>query len=159
MAMERSHTDTSSSIRPVGLSRLLRGMSTTRRKDLTEVSFPSIQASASTNFCDVHRPDSQWPLNVCAVTRPRIPVGASPVQPTAPAGKRGKHEATKCLKPSDSGHEFGDRARARAGKRVNAEQYSKRTKCRPIRYGVSVKAVFVAALLMSGNFGLPPEVN
>src|SRR5260370_32906876 len=42
-------------------------------------------------------------------------------------------EATKCLKPSDSCHEFGDGASVRAATRVNAEQSSKRTMCRPTR--------------------------
>ena len=32
------------------------------------------------------RRDAQWPLHVCAVTRRRFPVGASPARPTAPAG-------------------------------------------------------------------------
>src|SRR5271167_967460 len=42
-------------------------------------------------------------------------------------------EATKCLKPSDSGHEIGDRASVQAATRVNAEQTSKRSMCRPTR--------------------------
>jgi hypothetical protein len=42
-------------------------------------------------------------------------------------------EVTKCLKPPDSGHEFGDCASVQAATRVNAEQSSKRTMCRPIR--------------------------
>ena len=33
-------------------------------------------------------------------------------------------EVTKCLKPSDSGHEFGDSASVQAATRVNAEQTS-----------------------------------
>ena len=33
-------------------------------------------------------------------------------------------EVTKCLKPSDSSHEFGDGASVRAAMRVNAEQAS-----------------------------------
>jgi hypothetical protein len=33
-------------------------------------------------------------------------------------------EATKCLRPSDSGHEFGVRASVQAATRVNAEQTS-----------------------------------
>ena len=33
-------------------------------------------------------------------------------------------EETKCLKPPDSGHEFGDRASVQAATRVNAEQSS-----------------------------------
>ena len=42
-------------------------------------------------------------------------------------------EETKCLKPSGNGHDFGDRASVQAATRVNAEQTSKRTMCRPIR--------------------------
>src|SRR5271169_2940213 len=42
-------------------------------------------------------------------------------------------EVTKCLKPPDSGHEFGDRASVQAATRVNAEQTSKRSMCRPTR--------------------------
>ena len=42
-------------------------------------------------------------------------------------------EATKCLKPSDSGSRSGDRARVQAATRVNAEQASKRSMCRPTR--------------------------
>ena len=42
-------------------------------------------------------------------------------------------EATKCLKPPDSGHEFGDRASVQAATQVNAEQTSKRSMCRPTR--------------------------
>jgi hypothetical protein len=42
-------------------------------------------------------------------------------------------EETKCLKPSDNGHSFGDRASVQAATRVNAEQTSKRSMCRPTR--------------------------
>ena len=42
-------------------------------------------------------------------------------------------EETKCLKPSDNGHTFGDRASVQAATRVNAEQSSKRSMCRPTR--------------------------
>jgi hypothetical protein len=42
-------------------------------------------------------------------------------------------EETKCLKPSDSGSRIGDRASVQAATRVNAEQASKRTMCRPTR--------------------------
>src|SRR6516164_8465838 len=41
-------------------------------------------------------------------------------------------EVTKCLKPSDSGHQ-GDCASVQAATRVNAEQASKRSMCRPTR--------------------------
>src|ERR1700731_3991756 len=42
-------------------------------------------------------------------------------------------EVTKCLKPSGSGSRIGDRASVQAATRVNAEQASKRTMCRPTR--------------------------
>ena len=42
-------------------------------------------------------------------------------------------EETKWLKPSGSGSHFGDRANGQAATRVNAEQASKRTMCRPTR--------------------------
>ena len=42
-------------------------------------------------------------------------------------------EETTCLKPSDSGSQIGDRASVQAATRVNAEQASKRTMCRPTR--------------------------
>ncbi len=42
-------------------------------------------------------------------------------------------EETKWLKPSDSGSRIGDRASVQAATRVNAEQASKRTMCRPTR--------------------------
>ena len=42
-------------------------------------------------------------------------------------------EVTKWLKPSGKGHEFGDRASVQAATRVNAEQASKRSMCRPTR--------------------------
>ena len=43
-------------------------------------------------------------------------------------------EVTKCLKPSDSGSRIGDRASVQAATRVNAEQSSKRSMCRPTRH-------------------------
>ena len=49
-------------------------------------------------------------------------------------------EETKCLKPSDSGHEYGDGASVQAATRVNAEQTSKRTMCRPTRIAEPGKA-------------------
>src|SRR6476646_4680036 len=71
---------------------------------------------------------------VCAVTRRRFPVGASPTrQPLQPEATGAGMEATKCLKPSGSGSRIGDRASVQAATRVNAEQASKRTMCRPTR--------------------------
>jgi hypothetical protein len=49
-------------------------------------------------------------------------------------------EETKCLKPSDSGSRIGDRASVQAATRVNAEQASKRTMCRPTRRPLPGKA-------------------
>src|SRR6516225_11412611 len=44
-----------------------------------------------------------------------------PLQPEAAGAGM---EATKCLKPSDNGHDCGDRASVQAATRVNAEQSS-----------------------------------
>jgi hypothetical protein len=49
-------------------------------------------------------------------------------------------EATKCLKPSDSGSRIGDRASVQAATRVNAEHASKRSMCRPTRRPLPGKA-------------------
>ena len=73
--------------------------------------------------------------STCAVIRRRFsqwvqgPPGAS-LQPEATGAGM---EVTKCLKPPDSGHEFGDCASVQAATRVNVEQTSKRTMCRPTR--------------------------
>ena len=77
---------------------------------------------------------AEGPLWVCAVTRRRFPVGASPTrQPLQPEATGAGMEETKCLKPSGSGSRIGDRASVQAATRVNAEQASKRTMCRPTR--------------------------
>ena len=77
---------------------------------------------------------SEGRLWVCAVTRRRFPVGASPPrQPLQPESTGAGMEATKCLKPSGSGSRIGDRASVQAATRVNAEQASKTTMCRPTR--------------------------
>jgi hypothetical protein len=60
-------------------------------------------------------------------------VQAPPGEPLQPEATGAGMEVTKCLKPPDSGHEFGDRASVQAATRVNAEQTSKRTMCRPTR--------------------------
>src|SRR6266851_1940656 len=63
-----------------------------------------------------------------------FPAGASPARRALqPEATGAGMEVTKCLKPPDSGHEFGDRASVQAATRVNAEQSSKRTMCRPTR--------------------------
>jgi hypothetical protein len=80
------------------------------------------------------RPRLNARCRVCAVTRRRFPVGASPTrQPLQPEATGAGMEATKCLKPSGSGSRIGDRASVQAATRVNAEQASKRTMCRPTR--------------------------
>jgi hypothetical protein len=74
------------------------------------------------------------PFPACAVTRRRFPVGASPtrqmLQPEAIGADR---EVTNWLKPSIIVSRIGDRASVQAATRVNAEQASKRTMCRPTR--------------------------
>jgi hypothetical protein len=63
------------------------------------------------------------PYWVCAVTRRRFPVGASPTrQPLLPEATGAGMEETKCLKPSDSGSRIGDRASVRAATRVSAPE-------------------------------------
>src|SRR5713226_7896710 len=76
----------------------------------------------------------EGPDSACAVTRRRFPAGASPARRSLqPEATGAGMEETKCLKPPDSGHEFGDRASVQAATRVNAEQTSKRSMCRPTR--------------------------
>ena len=71
---------------------------------------------------------------VCAVTRRRFPVGASPTrQPLQPEAIGAVMEVTKWLKPSISVSQIGDSASVQAATRVNAEQSSKRTIRRPTR--------------------------
>jgi hypothetical protein len=78
--------------------------------------------------------DGKSPLWVCAVTRRRFPVGASPTrQPLQPEATGAAMEVTKWLKPSDSASRIGDGASVQAVTRVNAEQASKRTMRRPTR--------------------------
>src|ERR1700736_5722017 len=73
-------------------------------------------------------------LSTCAVKGGVFPVGASPTrQPLQPEATGAGMEVTKCLKPPDSGHDFGDCAGVQAATRVNAEQTSKRSMCRPTR--------------------------
>ena len=71
-------------------------------------------------------------LWVCAVTRRRFPVGASPTRQTLqPEAIGAVMEVTKWLKPSISVSRIGDSASVQAVTRVNAEQASKRTMRRP----------------------------
>ena len=57
-------------------------------------------------------------------------VQAPPGDPLQPEATGAGMEVTKCLKPPDSGHQ-GDCASVQAATRVNAEQTSKRSMCRP----------------------------
>src|SRR5258708_648816 len=75
---------------------------------------------------------TQCPSWVCAVQRRRLPVGANPIrQPLQPEAIGAVMEVTKWLKPSISVSRIGDSASVQAATRVNAEQASKRTMCRP----------------------------
>ena len=65
---------------------------------------------------------------------------AHPATSLQPEATGAGMEETKCLKPSDSGSRIGDRASVQAATRVNAEQASKRTMCRPTRLTLSGKA-------------------
>src|SRR6185503_15970092 len=61
-------------------------------------------------------------------------VGERPTwQPLQPEATGAAMEVTKWLKPSESVSRIGDSASVQAATRVNAEQASKRTMCRPIR--------------------------
>src|ERR1700726_1442504 len=71
-----------------------------------------------------------------AFQRVQAPPGDS-LQPEATGAGM---EETKCLNPSDSGSRIGDRARVQAATRVNAEQASKRSMCRPTRRPLPGKA-------------------
>jgi len=52
-------------------------------------------------------------------------IGANPARrPLQPEATGAGMEVTKCLKPTDSGHDFGDCASVQAATRVNAEQSS-----------------------------------
>src|ERR1700730_7163444 len=57
-------------------------------------------------------PHEECPRRVCAVTRRRFPVGASPTRQTLqPEATGAAMEVTKWLKPSESASRIGDRAR------------------------------------------------
>jgi hypothetical protein len=83
----------------------------------------------------------------CAVTRRRFPVGASPTrQPLQPEAIGAVTEVTKWLKPSISVSRIGDSASVQAATRVNAEQASKRTMCRPTRLPYRGRLKWLGAL-------------
>src|SRR6202043_2005910 len=67
-------------------------------------------------------------------------VQAPPGDSLQPEATGAGMEETKCLKPSDSGSRIGDRASVQAATRVNAEQSSKRSMCRPTRRPLPGKA-------------------
>src|SRR5258708_14202795 len=72
------------------------------------------------------------PLRVCAVTRRRFPVGASPTRrPLQPETAGAAKEETNWLKLSECVSRIGDSASVQAATRLNAEQASKRTMPRP----------------------------
>src|SRR6516162_5384462 len=76
----------------------------------------------------------ECPLLACAVQRRRFPVGARPTrQPLQPEAIGAVMEVTKWLKPSISVSRIGDSASVQAATRVNAEQASKMSMCRPTR--------------------------
>src|SRR5437773_12565481 len=77
---------------------------------------------------------AQCPFRVCAVQRRRFPVGENPTrQSLQPEAIGAVMEVTKWLKPSISVSRIGDSASVQAATRVNVEQASKRTMCRPTR--------------------------
>src|SRR5450755_327542 len=87
------------------------------------------------------------PLLACAVERRRFPVGASPTrQPLQPEAIGAVMEVTKWLKPSISVSRIGDSASVQAATRVNAEQASKRTMCRPTRLPYRGRLKWLGAL-------------
>src|SRR6202043_1970184 len=65
---------------------------------------------------------------------------AHPAKSLQPEATGAGMEATKCLKPSDSGSRNGDRASVQAATRVNAEHASKRSMCGPTRRPLPGKA-------------------
>ena len=76
------------------------------------------------------------PMSALGVHRAKaaLPLGASPTrQSLQPEAIGAVMEVTKRLKPSISVSRIGDSASVQAATRVNAEQASKRTMCRPTR--------------------------
>src|SRR5258708_34148633 len=66
---------------------------------------------------------AKCPIRVCAVTRRRFPVGASPTRgPLQPEAAGAAKEVTNWLKPSECVSRIGDSASVQAVTRVNAEQ-------------------------------------
>ena len=88
-------------------------------------------------------------------------MGARPTRRTLqPEATGAGMEVTKCLKPPDSGHEFGDCASVQAATRVNAEQTSKRTMCRAETTVESGKAdTTLAQLVATQRWNLTSNAN
>src|SRR5580692_7815208 len=81
-----------------------------------------ISVSTNSRATETGRRCPSW---VCAVTRRRFPVGASPTrQPLQPKVIGAVMEVTKWLKPSISVSRIGGSASVQAATRVNAEQFS-----------------------------------
>ena len=91
--------------------------------DLVRVLFSTDQFRACRKLVTVGAANHKCPTWVCAVTRRRFPVGASPTrQPLQPEAIGAVMEETKWLKPSISVSRIGDSASVQAATRVNAEQ-------------------------------------
>ena len=91
-----------------------------------------VRLAARVRWRDIE--DDQRLQTACAVTRRRFSSGCKAHPAIAPAGSnRAGMEETKCLKPPDSGYEFGDCASVQAATQVNAVQSSKMPMCRPTR--------------------------
>src|SRR2546423_14580192 len=96
----------------------------------------------------------QCPFLACGVQRRRFPVGGSPTrQSLQPEAIGAVMEVTKWLKPSISVSRIGDSASVQAATRVNVEQASKRTMCRPTRRPYRGRLKWLGEL--SENYGPP----
>jgi hypothetical protein len=100
--------------------------------DRARITQSLLRESARVNSCHTVASNDR---NGCAPWKGgTFPAGARPTrQPLQPEATGAGMEVTKCLKPPDSGHEFGNCASVQAATRVNAEQASKRSMCRPTR--------------------------
>ena len=100
----------------------------------TKQNFVTLRDGRQRSVCNAEIRSRQCLSWVCAVTRRRFPVGASPTrQPLQPEATGAAMEVTKWLKPSECASRIGDGASVQAVTRVNAEQASKRTMRRPTR--------------------------
>src|SRR6201981_4209117 len=89
-------------------------------------------------------PQTTYPTTAMGVRRDKAALSsgceAHPAISLQPEATGAGMEATKCLKPSDSGSRIGDRARVQAATRVNAEHASQRSRGRPTRAPLPGKA-------------------